>query len=44
MGFSHILTKKQLMYDIKNISIKQFLSEQGILPKQERTGYGLHPS
>ena len=32
------------MYDIKNISIKQFLSEQGILPKQERTGYGMYLS
>ena len=32
------------MYDIKNISIKQFLSEQGIFPKQERTNYGMYLS
>ena len=32
------------MYDIKNISIKQFLSEQGISPKQERAGYGMYLS
>ena len=32
------------MSDIKNISIKQFLSEQGISPKQERTGYGMYLS
>ncbi|CDN30555.1 DNA primase [Mucinivorans hirudinis] len=32
------------MDDIKNINIKQFLSEQGISPKQERTAYGMYLS
>lgn len=32
------------MHNVKNINIKQFLAEQGILPKQERTGYGMYLS
>lgn len=32
------------MKEIKNISIKQFLVEQGVTPKQERTGYGMYLS
>lgn len=32
------------MYDVKKISIKNFLAEQGISPKQERTGYGMYLS
>lgn len=32
------------MKDIKNINIRAFLAEQGILPKQERTGYGMYLS
>lgn len=32
------------MYNVKDINIKQFLAEQGILPKQERIGYGMYLS
>lgn len=32
------------MYDIKNISIRQFLAERGVSPKQERAGYGMYLS
>lgn len=32
------------MKEIKNISIKNFLAEQGVTPKQERTGYGMYLS
>lgn len=32
------------MYTTKNISIKQFLAEQGVLPNQERAGYGMYLS
>lgn len=32
------------MNNFKNRSIKQFLAEQGISPKQERTGYGMYLS
>jgi len=32
------------MNNVKNISIKEFLAEQGILPKQERSSYGLYLS
>lgn len=32
------------MYNVKDINIKNFLAEQGILPKQERTGYGMYLS
>lgn len=32
------------MNSIKNISIRGFLAGQGILPKQERTGYGMYLS
>lgn len=32
------------MKEIKNISIKQFLAEQGVTPKQEHTGYGMYLS
>ena len=32
------------MYTTKNISIKQFLAKQGVLPSQERAGYGMYLS
>ncbi|CDN32604.1 DNA primase [Mucinivorans hirudinis] len=32
------------MYNVKDINIKNFLAEQGVLPKQERTGYGMYVS
>ncbi|MEG1401013.1 toprim domain-containing protein [Bacteroides sp.] len=32
------------MYNVKNISIKDFLAKQGTLPRQERTGYGMYLS
>ena len=32
------------MYNVKDINIKNFLAEQGISPKQERTGYGMYLS
>ena len=32
------------MKNVKNISIKNFLSKQEILPRQERTGYGMYLS
>lgn len=32
------------MKEIKNINIRAFLAKQGILPKQERTGYGMYLS
>ncbi len=32
------------MTNVKNISIKDFLAQQGILPKQERSGYGMYLS
>ena len=32
------------MNDLKNISIRQFLSQRGIQPKYERNGYGMYLS
>ena len=32
------------MNDLKNISIRQFLTRRGILPKYERNGYGMYLS
>lgn len=33
-----------MMNDLKNISIRQFLTRRGILPKYERNGYGMYLS
>ena len=33
-----------MMNDLKNISIRDFLSRRGILPKYERNGYGMYLS
>ena len=32
------------MNDLKNIGIRQFLSQRGIQPKYERNGYGMYLS